>query len=205
VTRDVVLVPGLWMPGVAMAVFAARLKAAGYAPHVFVYRGREPVESNLALFEKFVSERLAGRAAHFAGHSLGGCLVLDALCRRPGLAVASALLVGAPVRGCLAGRRLAGRGFGRWMLGESAPRWGECEARWPRREPLGVIAGTLPFGLGRALGRLPGENDGVVRVEETTVEGMRARALVREGHSVLIVSARVARLAGEFFERGRFE
>jgi hypothetical protein len=90
------------------------------------------------------------------------------------------------------------------MLGESAPRWRQCEARWQRREPLGVIAGTRPFGLGRALGRLPGENDGVVQVEETTVEGMRGRALVREGHSVLIVSARVARLAGAFFEHGRF-
>jgi pimeloyl-ACP methyl ester carboxylesterase len=204
VTRDVVLVPGLWMPSIAMAIFAARLAKAGYAAHVFVYRGRDAVEENISLLEKFILEQLGGRAAHFAGHSLGGALILDTLCRHPELRAASVLLLGAPVRGCLAGRRLARHGFGRWMLGHSAARWEPCEARWRRPEPLGVLAGTLPFGLGRALGALPGENDGVVRVEETTVEGMTARALVREGHSMLIVSPRVMRLATRFFERGSF-
>ena len=203
-TRDVVLVPGLWMPSIAMSLFRARLAQAGYATHVFVYRGRDAAEENILLLEKFVLERLGGRAAHFAGHSLGGTLILDALCRHLELRAASVLLLGAPVRGCLAGRRLARHGFGRWMLGDSAARWQPCEARWPRPEPLGVVAGTLPLGLGRALGALPGENDGVVRVEETTVEGMTARALVREGHSMLIVSARVVRLAARFFEQGSF-
>lgn len=203
-TRDVVLVPGLWMPSIAMALFRARLARAGYATHMFVYRGRDAVEENVSLLKKFTLERLGGRAAHFAGHSLGGTLILDALCRHRELRAASVLLLGAPVRGCLAGRRLARHGFGRWMLGHSAARWQPCEARWPRPEPLGVVAGTLPLGLGRALGALPGENDGVVRVEETTVEGMTARALVREGHSMLIVSPRVTRLAARFFERGSF-
>jgi len=205
VTRDVVLVPGLWMPSIAMALFRARLEKAGYATHVFVYSGRHGVMENISLLDKFILGRLGGRPAHFVGHSLGGALILDTLCQHPELPAASVLLLGAPVRGCLAGRRLARNGFGRWMLGHSAARWEACEARWPRPEPLGVVAGTLPLGLGRALGALPGENDGVVRVEETTVEGMTARALVHEGHSVLIVSPRVARLATTFFERGRFD
>jgi hypothetical protein len=36
------------------------------------------------------------------------------------------------------------------------------------------------------------------------VEGTTARALVREGHSMLIVSPRVMRLATRFFEQGSF-
>jgi len=204
VTRDVVLVPGLWMPSIAMALFRARLAKAGYAAHVFVYSGRAPLEINISLLEQFVLARLGGRSAHFAGHSLGGALILDTLCRHPELRAASVLLIGAPVRGCLAGRRLARHGFGRWMLGHSAARWPPCEARWQRPEPLGVVAGTLPLGLGRALGALPGENDGVVRVEETMVDGMTARALVHEGHSMLIVSPRVMKLATRFFEQGSF-
>ena len=198
------LVPGLWMPSIAMALFRARLAKAGYAAHVFVYSGRAPLEINISLLEQFVLARLGGRSAHFAGHSLGGALILDTLCRHPELRAASVLLIGAPVRGCLAGRRLARHGFGRWMLGHSAARWPPCEARWQRPEPLGVVAGTLPFGLGRALEALPGENDGVVRVEETMVEGMTARALVHEGHSMLIVSPRVMKLATRFFEQGSF-
>ena len=204
-TRDVVLVPGLWMPGVAMAVLGARLRNAGYAPSLFVYRGRDPLEASVESLAAFVRQRIDGRPAHFVGHSLGGALVLDTLCRHRELAAASAVLLGAPVRGCMAGRRFAGSAIGQWMLGGSAPRWRECEARWPRPEPLGIVAGTLPFGLGRALGSLPGENDGVVRVEETTVEGMTQRVLVPEGHSVLVVSSRVAALAGRFFRHGRFD
>ena len=204
-TRDVVLVPGLWMPGIAMTVLQARLAKAGYAPRVFVYRGRAPHEANVEALARFVHEQVGNRPAHFVGHSLGGVVILDMLARHRGIRAATAVLLGAPVRGCMAGRRLGRHALGRWMLGECAPRWQECEARWERPEPLGVVAATRPFGLGRVLGPLPGDNDGVVRVEETTVQGMAQRVLVREGHSVLIVSARVARMVCGFFEKGRFD
>jgi hypothetical protein len=90
------------------------------------------------------------------------------------------------------------------MMGACQRLWEEHGASWRRTEPLGVVAGTRPFGLGRALGRLPGSNDGVVCVEETTVEGMRERSLVQEGHSVLIVSRRVARQVERFMTQGSF-
>ncbi|HKX37950.1 MAG TPA: alpha/beta hydrolase, partial [Burkholderiales bacterium] len=153
--REVVLVPGLWMPSIAMTVLRGRLARAGWAPQVFIYRGRDVLEANVASLAAFVRERLGGRRAHFVGHSLGGVLILEALCRHAELPVASVVLLGAPVRGCMAGRRLGRHPLGRWMLGASGPRWSECDARWARPEPLGVIAGTLPFGLGRALGTLP--------------------------------------------------
>src|SRR5258708_37644815 len=114
------------------------------------------------------------------------------------------VLIGAPVSGCLAGRRLGASPVGRWMLGASTPRWENCAARWQRPEPLGVIAGTRAFGLGRTLGELPGENDGVVRVEETTVQGMAERVLVSEGHSMLAVSRRVSALVEHFLRTGCF-
>jgi hypothetical protein len=90
------------------------------------------------------------------------------------------------------------------MLGGCAARWHKRAARWSRAESLGVIAGTLPFGLGRALGALPGENDGVVCVDETAVEGMAECALVRQGHSMLPVSRRVSGLVERFLRTGRF-
>jgi predicted Rossmann-fold nucleotide-binding protein len=45
----------------------------------------------------------------------------------------------------------------------------------------------------------------VVCVEETTVEGMSERALVRSGHSMLIVSGGVGALVERFLASGRFE
>lgn len=197
------MVPGLWMPAAAMALLAARLSRRGYATRVFAYRGRGPFDANVERLARFARE--GGQPAHFVGHSLGGVLVLDALSRYRDIPAGRVLLLGAPVRGCLAGRRLARRGIGRWMMGACGSRWLEHEARWPRPEPLGVVAGTRPLGLSAALGRLPGDNDGVVRVEETGVQGMAARVLVPEGHSMLLVSGRVGRLVERFLAAGRFE
>jgi pimeloyl-ACP methyl ester carboxylesterase len=189
------------MPGAAMELLAARLARAGYRPRIFSYRGRSPFEANVERLAQFAG----GSAAHFIGHSLGGVLILEMLNRHAEVAARSALLLGAPVRGCLAGRRFGRHRPGRWMMGACGALWEEREARWRRDAPLGVVAGTLALGLGRVFGRLPGENDGVVCVSETTVEGMTARAVVPQGHSMLIVSGRVGRLAERFLACGRFE
>jgi pimeloyl-ACP methyl ester carboxylesterase len=163
-TREVVLVPGLWVPAAVMALLARRLSRAGYRPHLFGYRGRRPFESNVERLARFARERCGAGEAHFVGHSLGGVLVLETLNRCADLGVSSAVLLGAPVRGCLAGRRLGRAGVGRWMMGACQRLWDERGASWQRRAPLGVVAGTRPLGLGRALGPLPGSNDGVVCV-----------------------------------------
>ena len=204
-TRDVVLAPGLWMPSAALTLLASRLMRAGYVPHVFAYRGRSPLEGNVACFARFVRDSSGGRPAHFIGHSLGGVLVLETLNRHADIPVASAVLLGAPVRGCLAGRRLGSAQVGRWMMGACGDICPERKASWRREAPLGVVAGTRPLGLGRALGRLPGPNDGVVCVDETLVDGMSASSLVPLGHSMLIVSGAVGKLVERFFASGRFE
>jgi len=114
------------------------------------------------------------------------------------------VLLGTSARGNFAGRRLARHAAGRWLLGESLPLWRERDARWTRRERLGVIAGTRPIGLGVMLGRLSGPNDGVVTVEETTIEGMSERISLPVGHSQMIISARVAQNVARFLAEGRF-
>lgn len=198
--QEVVLAPGLWMPGAAMALLAARLARRGYRTQVFAYSGRDSFEGNVERLARFAS-----KAGYFVGHSLGGVLMLEMLNRHPEIQPAGVVLLGAPVRGCLAGRRLGGAALGRWMLGACGSLWDERPARWSRGAPLGVVAGTLPMGLGHALGGLPGMNDGVVCVEETTVEGMSERALVRRGHSMLIMSGQVGGLVERFLASGRFE
>ena len=142
---------------------------------------------------------------HFIGHSLGGVLILDTLNRHPEIAVSSSVLLGAPVRGSFTGRRLGLAGVGRWMMGGCGILWNERVVKWQRAASLGVVAGTVPVGLGLALGRLSGPNDGVVCVSETAVEGMTAQALVPLGHSLLIVSGRVAKMIERFLSAGRFE
>ena len=197
---EVVLVPGLWMPAAVMLLLAAHLERAGYRVHRFGYRGRDPLDANIERLASFAR----GSLMHFVGHSLGGVLIYDMLERHRDIAAGRVVLIGSPVRGSFAGRRFGSRSLGRWMLGGCSPRWQEREARWQRPEPLGVIAGTMAFGLGRAIGRLPGDNDGVVCVEETRIDGMVARALLPQGHSRLLVSQSVAGLVERFLGTGRF-
>src|SRR4029453_4470414 len=155
VSAQLVLAPGLWMPGAAMGILGARLSRHGYRVRTFGYRGRAPYESNLEALARF-----ADGETFFVGHSLGGVLILDMLNRHPEIQAQGAVLLVAPVRGCLAGRRFGGASVGRWMMGPCRALWEERPARWSRRAPLGVVAGTTPFGLGRMVsGRLPGLND----------------------------------------------
>jgi pimeloyl-ACP methyl ester carboxylesterase len=201
--RDVVLVHGLWVPGLVMSPLGARLARAGFRCHAFSYPGRRrPLEAHAERLGRFA--RALG-PAHFVAHSMGGVVVLEALERDRTLAAGAVVLLGTPARGCFAARRLASSAAGRWLLGESEALWHEGRgARWTRPEPLGVIAGSLPLGLGRMAGRLPGVSDGVVRLEETEVEGMAGRIVLPVSHSAMLVSARVAAQAAAFLGTGRF-
>jgi len=199
----VILAHGLWVPGLVMKPLAARLESGGLRCHTFGYMGRaRPLEAHAERLARFA--RAVG-PAHFVGHSLGGLVVLQALAADRALEAGRVVLLGTPANGCLAGRRLARHPAGRWFLGESGPLWNEGRAcRWERSEALGVVAGTVALGLGRLFGALPGPNDGVVTVEETTVEGMRERAVLPLGHSQLLFSARAAVLVASFLREGRF-
>ena len=200
----VILTHGLWVPGVVMQPLAARLERGGFRCHTFSYMGAaRPLEAHAGRLARFA--RGIG-PAHFVGHSLGGLVVMEALARHPEMAAGRMVLLGTPARGCYAGRRLARYPGGRWFLGESEALWREGRtAQWTRSEALGVIAGTLPFGLGRMFGPLPGVNDGVVSLEETMIEGMADRVTLPVGHSAMLVSGRVAVQVCAFLNRGKFE
>jgi len=202
--HDVILIHGLWVPGVVMQPLAARLERAGFRCHTFSYMGASrPLAAH--------AERLARMArelgpAHFVGHSLGGLVALEALNAHADLETRRVVLLGTPVRGCQAGRRLARHGAGRWFLGRSEELWREGRtARWARREALGVLAGSLPLGLGRLFGALPGVNDGVVRLDETAVEGMAERIVLPVGHSQMLISAKVGAQVAAFLGHGKFD
>lgn len=186
-----------------MQPLAARLESAGFRCRTFAYLGASrPLEAHAERLARFARE--AG-TAHFVAHSLGGLVAMEALNRHSEIAVGRVVLLGTPARGCYAGRRIARYPAGRWFLGKSEELWRDGRsAHWTRREALGVVAGSLPFGLGRVLGPLPGVNDGVVSLEETSVEGMTERVVLPVGHSVMLFSSKVAEQVGAFLSHGKF-
>ena len=206
--KDVILAHGLWVPGIVMQPLAARLERAGFRCHTFSYMGAlRPLEVHVARLARMARDL---GPAHFVGHSLGGLVTMEALNRHPEIAAGRVVLLGTPARGCYAGRRIARFRLGRWIFGHSGEYWPERHAdsgrsaRWSRPEALGIVAGSVPFGLGRMFGRLPGVNDGAVCLEETAIEGMAERVVLPVGHSAMLISARVAVQVAAFLSDGRF-
>ena len=181
------------------------LSRRGYAATALDYR-------SLAQGLDEHARRLAARIAalrepvvHLVGHSLGGLVVLRHLRVHGEQRIGRIVLMGTPVRACMAGMHLGKLAAGEHLLGASRDIWRNLPDDYRPRCELGVIAGSRPWGLGRMVMRLPGCNDGVVRLEETEVAGMRDRIVLPVSHSGMLASARVAREVAAFLERGAFE
>lgn len=200
-SEAVVLVHGLWMTGTEMRVLGGRLEESGFRVRYFRYRSwRGGLAQAAEALREFV-EATEGERVHLVGHSLGGVVIAkmvgDAPLSRPG----GVAMLGSPMGGSAAVRILSRRRVGRWLVGgviregivEHAPKWAGG------RELL-VVAGDIPLGSGLLLG-LRKPHDGVIRVEETRVEGART-VTVRASHVGLLLSRKVAALLADHFRAG---
>jgi pimeloyl-ACP methyl ester carboxylesterase len=216
ITR-VVYVHGLWLNGWESVLLRRRLSdQMGCETSAFSYASvGAGAAANARALAAFL-ERMSADTLHLVAHSLGGLVVLElfesvlsADGRLPGgrvLPPGRIVLLGSPVQGSSAAQHLARLPFGRSIMGLTA---GEVlvaprARRWGGARELGVIAGSLPLGLGRLVGPLDGPNDGTVLVEETRLPGAAEHLTVRTSHSSLVYSATVARQAATFLRAGRF-
>jgi pimeloyl-ACP methyl ester carboxylesterase len=187
------------------APLAWRLRARGYDVTSFSYRSvRHTLEESGARLRAFIRARGA-RRAHLVGHSLGGLVVLRALAQQPDLPVGRVVLLGSPATGSAAVDQLLPSTRGRMLVGAALPawkrEWGEDVVRWYE---VGAIAGTRRLGIGMLVVRLDGVNDGVVRVEETRLPGMKDHLVLPVTHSQMLVSGPVVAQIDAFLRGGRF-
>jgi pimeloyl-ACP methyl ester carboxylesterase len=203
----VVLVHGLWVHGIVMELVRRRVARCGYRALAYSYPSmRLTLAENAERLARFC-RGIAAPRLHLIGHSLGGLIVLRMLERAPELPPGRAVLLGSPVAGSLAARRLARLPGGRAALGRSAPEWHESgrPGRDTGRE-IGVIAGRLPVGMGRIVAPdLPAPSDGVVSVAETRLPDMRDHIVLDVNHMGMLTSRAVARQICAFLRDGAFE
>jgi alpha-beta hydrolase superfamily lysophospholipase len=149
---------------------------------------------------------IAAPRLHFVGHSLGGLVVLRMLERTPGLPPGRAVLLGSPVAGSLAARRLARLPGGRAALGRTAPDWHDAALSLDDTgREIGVIAGRMPVGIGRIVAPdLPAPSDGVVSVAETRLPAARDHIVLEVNHFGMLLSRAVIRQACAFLREGEF-
>jgi pimeloyl-ACP methyl ester carboxylesterase len=211
----VVYVHGLWLNGWESALLRSRLsRALECEARSFPYPSMSAdLAANARALADFLG-RCHADTLHLVGHSMGGLIILalfermeaDRLqngCRLPPGRI---VLLGSPVRGSRAARKLARLPLGLRMLGPTAR-----DVLLPSREPnwrglrdLGVIAGSMSWGFGRLVGSFDEPNDGTVMVSETRIHGARQHFTVHASHSALVYSTAVARLTATFLRDGRF-
>lgn len=202
----VVLVHGLWLGGFSLVPLARRLARCGLAPYRYAFPTRRlDLRENAERLDVF-ARRVPEPVVHFVGHSLGG-IVIRALFHycgfeRPGRVVT----LGAPHGGSAAAARFARTALGRRWLGRSIAALLAGEARAYRAIPreVGVIAGSVPLGLGRLFVRHDTVNDGVVSAAEAALPGAADTVTLATSHSGMLVSRAVALQTCAFLRDGRF-
>ena len=194
----VVLIHGLWMTGREMRVLGGRLEESGFRVRYFRYRSwRGGLAQAADALREFV-EATEGERVHLVGHSLGGVVIAKMLEEAPLSRPGRVAMLGSPMGGSAAARIVSRRRVGRWLVG-GVIREGIVEhaPTWPGGRDLLVVAGDLPLGSGLLLG-LRKPHDGVIRVEETRVEGART-VTVRASHVGLLLSRKVAAILSGYF------
>src|SRR3546814_11640148 len=88
-------------------------------------------------------------------------------------------------------------------LGRSAELLQNGCMAWPPGPEVGMIAGSLPHGLGGLLARFEGDNDGTVLVEETRSPQLADHVVVAASHGGLLFSAEAIAQTVEFLGTGQ--
>lgn len=205
--RDVVCIHGLWMPGLEMSLLRRRLEHDhGYRPHAFSYQSLAgDLGENIDRLRAFVEELDVDRL-HIVAHSLGGIVTLQMLRRHPDMPVERVVCLGSPLVDSGPARKILRYDWGESVIGRTLTE-GVLEdplGEWVGQQEVGVIAGTVSFGLGIAIMSLETPNDGVVSLRETRLPGLADHVELAVSHSGMLVSSAVAGQAAAFLADGQF-
>lgn len=203
----IVFVHGLWLTGIESLWLRRRLSAALNQPtRSFHYPSVTATpEAVVDSLHDFIIA-LRADTVHLVCHSLGGIVALRLLEKYSDVPPGRIVLLGSPLAGSAAAKSLARARFGAAMLGRTAQRelLEVQPRRWDGRRDLGIIAGDLPFGLGRLISSVAKPHDGTVAVAETYLPGARQHIVLPVSHTGMQFSAAVARHTAHFLEYGRF-
>ncbi|HEF1863936.1 TPA: alpha/beta fold hydrolase, partial [Stenotrophomonas maltophilia] len=168
-TPPVLLLHGIWNARAWVGPLAWRLRARGFQVHAFGYSSvfGGPDVAVPQLLERLTD---AGPLS-LVGHSLGGLLALEALRRQPQLDVQRVVCLGSPLRGSGTARSLSEHGWG-LALGRSSELLLDGLPDWQGKAEVGLIAGSVPHGLGSLLGAIDDASDGTVALAETRLPGL---------------------------------
>jgi triacylglycerol lipase len=207
----VVLLHGLARVSNAMHELEVKLGRSGYAVANINYPSRKysvPVLANIALADGLEScrERSAGQI-HFVVHSMGGILLRYYLSQNEVPELGRSVMLGTPNKGAELVDRLHGwpgfslLGPGAKSLGTDAS--GIVHGLGPVNFELGIIAGDTNINPLASL-LLESENDSIVTVESTKVEGMQEHLVLPVIHTTMMRNNDLIDHVIHFLKTGNF-
>jgi len=197
----VLLLHGIWNARAWVGPLAWRLRARGFSVDTFGYAS---VFGGPDVAVPQLLQRLKDSGpVSLVGHSLGGLVALEALRQQPDLPVSRVVCLGSPLRGSGTARSLAEHGWS-LALGRSGDLLLDGLPAWEGRARVGLIAGSVPHGLGSLLGAIGEASDGTVALDETQLPGLADHCVVPASHSGLVFSPEAARQTAAFLRDGHF-
>ena len=208
--ETVVILHGLGRSERSMNKLADALAKRGYEVHNLGYAStKAPPESLLEdLDERIRRCCMAATRLHFVGHSLGGILARAWIARHRPPNMGRLVMLAPPNQGSL----LADRFHDRWpvssIMGPALEALGTEALSLPKTlpppdYPVGIIAGTGTINpLGTLL--IPGEDDGIISICATQLEGAADFLIVDDSHALIMRSREVAENTAAFLATGSF-
>jgi pimeloyl-ACP methyl ester carboxylesterase len=192
------------MGGLELVVLARHLRREGYRVTIF---WRNPWQGNLTDQAKALYQMLVGQqneTPHLVAHSMGGRVVLQMLQDYPQQEVGRIVLLGTPLGGCLAAKRIMRIPGGHYVLGKALSFVGSNPVvAFPEGREIGSIAGRFNFLLGVVF--CPHKpNDTLVCVEETRHPHLADHCVLRVSHTSMLFSHPVSKQVVSFLRRERF-
>jgi pimeloyl-ACP methyl ester carboxylesterase len=206
----VYLLHGLGRSRFAMWVLASRLEDAGFLVNNIGYSSiNETPEGILLDVSDQINSSLPenNQPVHFVGHSLGGLMIRAYLEDTKVKNLGRVVLIGTPNKGTT----LVDYYQDSWwmqMVGPTALALNTDEDSFPNSiadpyYPVGIIAGISEDNNNEDV--LPGEDDGLVSLESTKVNGMTDITIIKSSHWMLRYDQDVASQTIEFLRNERFQ
>ncbi len=192
-----------------MWAMAEALRREGFAVCNWGYPSRRaPIQALAEMLGKRVAALPDCARVHFVGHSMGGLVARCLMATAPPAQAGRLVMIGSPNQGSIVAEKLGDLWLFQKLFGPAGqdlrrgPR-GICRELGVPRAEFAIIAG----GTGRKWGLNPllgSDNDGLVTVEETYLEGAADFLLVPYLHAFMQFFPRTIRNTIHFLRTGRF-
>lgn len=196
--KKVVLVHGLFMPGVIMQFLYRKLKRQGFAVTMFSYHTLD-FEQGVTKLNREVSQ---GGEVYFVGHSLGGLLIRRYFEKyQPYFDDTCIVTIGTPHNGSRVARIVCDK-TGTLILKKSSQILSQGLASHLSNVAIGCIVGLKNIGLGNFFRN--GKGDGMVLVDEAILESAKDICYVNYNHTAMIYSKQVVQQIIRFIDTRQF-